>query len=521
MLTTRVEEFKELTPIEWFNRNKQFLGLENPVKAAYTIFRELFENSLDACEDAQIQPKIHIEIKSLDGMYSFSIVDNGPGVPKERVPDAFGKLFFGTKYSLKQQRGALGMGGKMMLIYSYLETDRPYKIVSSTINDDTMYVFTMKVDEKYRPVYTCEAVKQSQKWHGVAIKLFSKADFQKGLNKIVTYLDLTTTICPYIQVTLTCDGKEVFRYRPITNKMPPKGKVVKHHPHGVDLRTLKSLIENVNCDNMLDFMVKAFQRVGKSTAESFLRFAKLDPRKNPRELDSKELVALVDKLKQYDKFLAPDTSCLSPITKEILIAGIKAKYSPEFITYKEKRGVFEGHPFIVECVVMLGEQAPTCIESSTFPDPFRFSNKIPLLYDKASCAMTKVVKKVPPGLYGLKDGTKIAIFLHFCSTKVPYKTPGKEYISPDYEEVNSVIENALRDCLREVRMYVSRKEKEKVELKRRSIYDIYIPLIADCLSSLTDKNPKVLNKLLYKSLGMSEEVDDLSDIMFLEEPEEV
>jgi DNA topoisomerase-6 subunit B len=101
--------------------------------------------------------------------------------------------------------------------------------------------------------------------------------------------------------------------------------------------------------------------------------------------------------------------------------------------------------------------------------------------------LQKAVKEIFPSMYKLTDGTKIGIWMHLCSTHIPYKTAGKEYISPDYEEINKQIGNALKDCLRSVRDFMSKRIHEEQAQKRKSIFDIYLPIISSSLSVLSEK----------------------------------
>jgi len=55
---TRVsrEKFQSISAADFFYRNREIAGFDNPVRATYTIIRELVENSLDACEQYSIMP---------------------------------------------------------------------------------------------------------------------------------------------------------------------------------------------------------------------------------------------------------------------------------------------------------------------------------------------------------------------------------------------------------------------------------------------------------------------------------
>jgi DNA topoisomerase-6 subunit B len=57
------KEQRAVSVSEFFERNRHLLGYDNPTKALLTVVKEIVDNSLDACEEARILPKIFIEIK--------------------------------------------------------------------------------------------------------------------------------------------------------------------------------------------------------------------------------------------------------------------------------------------------------------------------------------------------------------------------------------------------------------------------------------------------------------------------
>ncbi|MGC9189191.1 MAG: ATP-binding protein [Conexivisphaera sp.] len=108
--------FNEISPSEFFYRNRDLAGFTNPVRALYFSLKELLENSLDSCESGEILPELFISIEVDDDgpredprFYRLTVQDNGMGVPAGSLPDAFGRIFYGNKFRLKQSRGVFGM----------------------------------------------------------------------------------------------------------------------------------------------------------------------------------------------------------------------------------------------------------------------------------------------------------------------------------------------------------------------------------------------------------------------------
>ena len=75
--------YKAISAADFFYRNRDIAGFDNPTRAIYTAVRELVENSLDACEDGGILPEIKVIMKNEgDNVYQITVEDNGIGVPE-------------------------------------------------------------------------------------------------------------------------------------------------------------------------------------------------------------------------------------------------------------------------------------------------------------------------------------------------------------------------------------------------------------------------------------------------------
>lgn len=66
------DNFQQLTPSEFFRKNKQMLGFTGKIRSLTIVFHELITNSFDAAEEAGILPEINIELKELTKNITFS-----------------------------------------------------------------------------------------------------------------------------------------------------------------------------------------------------------------------------------------------------------------------------------------------------------------------------------------------------------------------------------------------------------------------------------------------------------------
>src|SRR6056297_3413733 len=123
---------KSISVAEFFEKNRQILGFDSAPRSLITTVKEAVDNSLDACEEAEILPDIllHIERVGKDNV-SVIIEDNGPGIIKEQIPKVFAKLLYGSRFhALKQSRGQQGIGISASVLYSQLTAGHPTKIIS-------------------------------------------------------------------------------------------------------------------------------------------------------------------------------------------------------------------------------------------------------------------------------------------------------------------------------------------------------------------------------------------------------
>src|SRR5512137_3176167 len=122
---------KAISVAEFFEKNRQILGFDSAPRALITCVKEAVDNSLDACEDANILPDIFIQIKKSGDYYQVAVEDNGPGIVAEELPKVFAKLLYGSRFHvLRQSRGQQGIGISAAVLYSQLTSGKPTRITS-------------------------------------------------------------------------------------------------------------------------------------------------------------------------------------------------------------------------------------------------------------------------------------------------------------------------------------------------------------------------------------------------------
>ena len=317
--------------------------------------------------------------------------------------------------------------------------------------------------------YTAIMEKAKKKWKTlsrqvrvvIALMSFLKMDFEK-LNKIkIEDIDIP--------------NKQLFYW----DFGDSQSKSVDMNPES---QYYKQLTNTVQGEPLTTFLTKRFQRIGPTTAIKFADFAGFKPEKRMGSMTNQELVNLSDSLQKFEDFLAPDPSCLAPLGEEPLEKGIKKFFNPDFAAVVQRpASAYSGFPFIVEMGIAYGGEIKT-----GGPHVYRYANRIPLLYDEGSDVVLKVVNDTDWGRYKIKGEPPFIIVSHICSTRIPYKTAGKENVA-DRQEIERELRLALQYLSRKLAAYMSKRGQAEMAKKRANLYAKYIPLIAEFCTELAGK----------------------------------
>ena len=317
--------------------------------------------------------------------------------------------------------------------------------------------------------FTSILEKATKKWKNlprqvrvvIALMSFLKMDFEK-LNKIrIEDLDIP--------------NKKLFYW----DFGDSQSKSVDMDP---DSQYYKQLTNTVQGEPLTTFLTKRFQRIGPTTAVKFAKFAKFKPEKRMGTLTNQELVNLSDALQKFEDFMAPDSSCLAPLGAEPLEKGIKKFFNPDFTAVVQRpASAYSGFPFIIEMGIAYGGDI-----KSGGPHVYRYANRIPLLYDEGSDVVLKVVHDTDWARYKIKGEPPFIIVSHICSTRIPYKTAGKENVA-DRQEIERELRLAMQFLSRKLASFMSKRGQAEMAKKRANLYAKYIPMIAEFCTELAGK----------------------------------
>ena len=57
-----VETFEQISPADFFYRNRDIAGFTNPTRAIFSCVRELVENALDASDLHSVPPEVYMRL---------------------------------------------------------------------------------------------------------------------------------------------------------------------------------------------------------------------------------------------------------------------------------------------------------------------------------------------------------------------------------------------------------------------------------------------------------------------------
>ncbi|MFT4260937.1 MAG: DNA topoisomerase VI subunit B [Candidatus Woesearchaeota archaeon] len=481
---------REISIAEFFERNRHLLGFDNKRKALLTTIKEAVDNSLDACEEAEILPEIIVEIIDMgNDRYRVAIEDNGPGIIKEQIPKIFAKLLYGSKFhKMKMQRGQQGIGISAAVMYGQLTTGKPARIISKIHEDEPANYYELKINtQTNNPEIINEATKNWSKETGTRIEIDLEASYNKGRQSVDEYIRETAIINPHVTLIYQPPkGDQIMLVR-ATEKKPVQPVEIKPHPYGVEMGMLIKMIQQTKATTIKQFFKEDFTRVGDRTAEEILEHAGVLSKTKPKQVNRDMAERLIEGIRKT-KIMMPPTECIVPIGAELLEKGLKKEVNAEFYSSVSRSpNVYRGNPFLIEVSIAYGGTIPA--EGSV--EVMRFANRVPLLYQQGSCAINEAICQTNWKSYGLQQSGNnnpqgaAVIVVHIASVWVPFTSEAKEAIA-HYPDIIKEMKLAIQEAGRDLGRYLNKKRKVKDEMKKRSYIETYIPHISEALKEIIE-----------------------------------
>lgn len=501
---TMASRQREISVSEFFTKNRHLLGFDNPQKALLTTVKEAVDNSLDACEEAGILPDILVEVKEVgEGKFRVVVEDNGPGIVKAQMPKIFAKLLYGSKFHrLKQSRGQQGIGISAAGLYGQLTTGKPVVIVSKTGKNKPAIHIDLRIDTKRnQPDVVKEREVEWDKPHGTRVEIELAAAYRGGRTSVDAYLEQTVVTNPHLQLTYRPPKAEELHFPRVSNELPREAIEIKPHPHGVELGMLQTMLQDDPKRSVKQALMEDFSRVSGSVAEALCKAAGVNPKAKADSVLGEPLERLHKALGEV-KIMAPSASCVVPVGEDLLVEGLKRRFKADFyVSTTRPPSVYRGNPFVVEVALAYGGE----LANDEPADVMRFANRVPLQYQPKACAISESVYDTKWKSYELAQPKgslpvgPLAVVVHLASVWVPFTSEAKEAVA-HYDDLLREMKLALQECGRKLAAYVRAKERAASEMKRRDLFQRYIPEVSLAIARILGDDAKGIEKHFFAAL---------------------
>ncbi|NPA47221.1 MAG: DNA topoisomerase VI subunit B [Thermococci archaeon] len=528
-------EFRIQSISEFFRRNAAMLGYTGKIRSLTTVVHEAVTNSLDACEEAGIQPHIRVEVRELGREhYLVSVEDNGPGIPEKFISHVFGKMLAGTKAHRNiQSRGQQGLGISGAVMFAQITSGKATHVITSTGGEIVEVWVKIDVGKNEGKIVKKEKHENPSGWHGTRVELEVKGvRYIRSKQGVYWYLKLTAIANPHAHIELVEPDGRLIIFPRSSDEVPKPPVEMKPHPKGLLTDDVYRMAKVTRRTSVKRFLIGEFSRISEGKVNELvkymaaLRLIKTEKDKNVQEQLYKRLaegevdkvlrsfrgytkvVREVKKLMEkppdkitwheaeeivtafrYMKFMAPPTHGLRPIGEENIKRGLSGILKPEFVTAvtRPPKVYSGGIPFQVEVGLAYGGNIGAGL------DLLRYANRVPLLFDAGSCVTTLATRSIDWRRYKVDDldRTPLVLMVNVISVHVPYTGTGKQSIA-NLEEIYNEIRLAIMDAARRLQTYLSGKHRKQYQAKRRKTFEKYVPEVARALSILTGEPEDVV-----------------------------
>lgn len=503
---------KEISVSEFFEKNRQILGFDSPVKSLIMGVKEAVDNALDACEEAQILPDISVKIDRVDQKeYRVTVEDNGPGIVSTSMPNVFGRLLYGSRFhAVRQSRGQQGIGISATIMFGQITTGKPATARSKVEGAEAAKEIDIIIDtKKNMPVLLREDyIPWNDVPHGTRVTFYMNGRYVNGRQSVYEYLRQTAIVNPHACITFIDPEGKKYVFDRATDQMPPRTKEIKPHPDGIELGTLMNMIKATKERSLVKFLQNDFNRVSERVAKEICSASALPETTRPTHMTLESCKQLLEGIGKV-KIMAPQVDCLSPIGDKLIRKGLKhvlEEVKPEFYAPPVTRDpkVHSGNPFLVEVGIVYGGGLPKDQQVQIY----RFANRVPLLYQQGACVITKAIENTDWRRYGLEQrgGSGIPfgpaiILVHVASTKIPFTSEAKEAIS-SIPNIQEEIQLALKACGRNLKTHLNKKERKSKTRAKFEIVQEIIPLMAEKTASILDRPVPDLRGTITKIMNV-------------------
>jgi len=522
-----VSKITSSSTAEYFAKNLQQVGFSSPTKAVLTTLKEAVDNSLDACEEADILPELTVSVQRVGtgssrntDLVEVIVEDNGPGIDAEDLPKVFGEYLASSKFGRGRcSRGQQGIGISAATTWAQLTNATGVRVMSKTKSMRKAIAATVDVDIKGNRglLKGKETLDWEGKEHGTRVEFRIDGRIQlNGDGGLLTYLEGTTLVNPHLTMNYKLLDGEWTSIGRVSDNVPVVPPATLPHPHTMKLGefiTHAHLYGKISLEN---FLKKGFSRVSDQSIKEMVQ------KGLPKVFLSKSLAGISETNFKKVFQAIQNTELVNPSTKSVLTVGeeglaksIQRLGAIDFFSVVTRKPTICDHkPVVVEVAIARFLQRG---DPDSQVQLLRFANRVPLQFDKGACAITKSVESVNWRTYGLmqpKDSLPVGPYVFAVSVTSPFikfKNASKETIDGG-DELIEEIRRTLMQAGQKLSRHI-RAEHKAADLERKIQHiEKFGPILVEGLARIVGapkkrelKAEEGLQKLLGRDASAAEQ----------------
>ncbi len=504
-----MQKITKSSTAEYFAKNLQQVGFSSPTKAVLTTLKEAVDNSLDACEDAGIAPQLKIQIKK-EGkgssrntdLISIIVEDNGPGLEEKNIQRVFGEYLSSSKFGRGRcSRGQQGIGISAATTWAQLTNARGVHVISKTKSMREAISVIVDMDIKNNKGILKSKKKLSiDKPCGLTVEFFIDGRAQlNGEGGLSAYLEGTALVNPHLEMEyrlLDQPARAIQRASSFVPQIPPAALP---HPHTMKLGEFLQHVGLYGRIALKKFFKTAFSRITDKSLRQMIQEG-LDPKllKKPLtaigEREYKRIFSILHKIPLSN----PSTQSVLAVGEEGLAESIHRMGEIDFFSVVTRKPRICDYKSVVVEVAIARFQSKSKEEEET-AQLLRFANRVPLQFDKASCAITKAVESVNWRAYGLSQPKKslplgpFVFAVAVTSPFIKFKNASKETIDAS-EELVEEIRLALMQTGQKLKRYIQKEKNTEDLIRKKQYIEKFAPILIRKIKDIAGAGKKEIEK---------------------------
>lgn len=516
---------------EYFAKNLQQVGFSSPLKAVLTTLKEAVDNSLDACETAEILPELILEVSKVGtgstkntDLIRIVVEDNGPGIEADDLAKVFGEYLASSKFGRGQcSRGQQGIGISAATTWAQMTNARGVNVTSKTKSMRKAVKAQVDVDIKSNTgILRNRETLDWDKPHGTRVEFIIDGRIQmNGDGGLVTYVEGTVLVNPHLSIKYKLQDNDWVTIDRVSTTVPEIPSATLPHPHTFKLGEFITHATLYGKISLAKFLQTGFSRINPESLKAFVANGL------PKKLLDKSVTSLSEEdfkaayaAIQKTELMAPSTKSVLTIGEDSLSKSITRLGEIDFFSVvTRKPTICDFKPVSVE--VALARFKDRNLAADEPVQLLRFANRVPLQFDKSGCAITWAIESVNWKTYGLgqpKASLPLGPYVFAISVVSPFikfKNASKETIDASDELVEEIRRAAIQAGQKLSRHI--RKEFKEADLERKLAHiEQFGPILVEKLATITgapEKRKKKAEEGLKKILGRDskEAISELED----------